>query len=86
MSNTEGGIDPFEVVARVLGCPPAAITTESAMKRTHKWDSLGHVSVVTALEEAYGVSISDDEMLALTTMKSILEFHKRQTRTDGDGA
>ncbi len=86
MSKTDVESDPFEVVARALGCPREAITIESAMRRTHKWDSLGHVSVVTALEDAYHLSISDDEILSLTTMKSIVEFHKRHTRTDGDGA
>lgn len=74
-------MNPFEIVARALGCPSSAITADSAMKRTHKWDSLGHVSVVTALEEAYGVSISDEEILSLTTMKAILDFHERQAKT-----
>ena len=70
-------IDPFRVVAQALRCSHDSLSTESAMYRDHGWDSFGHVSVIVALEEAYGVSISDDEMIVLTTMKAIVEFTER---------
>jgi acyl carrier protein len=50
---------------------------ESAMYRDHGWDSFGHVSVMVALEKAYGISISNDEMMLLTTMQSIVELIER---------
>jgi acyl carrier protein len=55
---------------------------ESAMYRDHGWDSFGHVSVIAALEEAYGISISNDEVTFLRTLKAIVEFTKNLRGVD----
>ena len=78
--------DPFGVVAKALQCPRDSLSLKSAMYRDHGWDSFGHVNVITALEEAYGISISNDEMMILTTMKSIVEFTERMGEVDQHGA
>ena len=74
--------DPFSVVARALSNPRDSLSMESAMYRDHGWDSFGHVSVIKALEEAYGISISNDEMMTLRTMKAIVEFTERSREVD----
>ena len=79
-------IDPFGVVSQALSCPRDSLSIESAMYRDHGWDSFGHVNVITALEEAYGISISNDEMMILTKMKSIVEFTERMGEIDQHGA
>ena len=66
--------DPFVVVAEALGCSRDSLCLESAMYRDHGWDSFGHVSVITAIEEACAISIANDEVLKYTTMKAILEL------------
>jgi len=70
-------VDPFVVVAQALRCPRGSLSVESAMYKDHGWDSFGHVSVIVALEKAYGVCISNDEVMILTTMKAIIEFSQR---------
>ncbi len=75
-------IDPFGVVAQALRCPRDSLSMESAMYRDHGWDSFGHVSMIVALEEAYGISIPDDEMMVLTTMKAIVELTERSREVD----
>ena len=79
-------VDPFGIVSQALGCPRDSLSNESAMYRDHGWDSFGHVNVITALEEAYGISISNDEMMILTKMKSIVEFTERMGEIDQHGA
>ena len=69
--------DPFEIVAQALGRPRASLTNESAMYRDHGWDSFGHVSVILALERAYGIRIGDAEVKLYTTMQAITELHQR---------
>jgi len=69
--------DPFEIVAQALGRPRASLTNESAMYRDHGWDSFGHVSVILALERAYGVRIDDAEIKLYTTMRAIVKLHQR---------
>ena len=76
--------DPFDVVAKALKCERNSLSLDSAMKRTHGWDSLGHVSVITHIEEAYGVLISDVEMMSLTTMGAIASFHERICQAERD--
>jgi len=69
-------IDPFEVVAQALRCSRDSLSMESAMYKDHGWDSFGHVSIIVALEKAYRISISNDQVIILTTMKAIVEFTK----------
>ncbi|MCH8270574.1 MAG: acyl carrier protein [Planctomycetes bacterium] len=47
------------------------------MYKDHGWDSFGHISVIVAMEEAYGISIPNDEIMNLTTMEAIVELSKR---------
>ena len=68
---------PFSVVAAALNCTRDSLSIESAMYRDHGWDSFGHVSIIVALEEAYGVSIPNNEIMSLATMKAIIEFSER---------
>lgn len=66
--------DPFSIVAEALCCSRDSISIESAMYRDHGWDSFGHVSVITAIEEAWGTSVANDEVMKFTTMKAIVEL------------
>lgn len=85
MINSDVTLDPFSVVAQALQCPRSSLSMESAMYRDHGWDSFGHVSVIVALEQAYGISISNDEMMLLTTMQSIVELTERLQGVDQRG-
>ena len=74
--------NPFVVVAQALRCSRDSLSIESAMYRDHGWDSFGHVSVIVALEEAYGISIPNDEVMSLTTMKAIVKLSERSRESD----
>ena len=73
--------DPFDVVAEALRCPKEDLSESSEMYRHHRWDSLGHIRVIVAIEEALRVSIDDGEAWKLTTMKAISAFFSRQLGT-----
>lgn len=76
MMSSNGQPDPFSVVARALECARDSLSIDSAMYKDHGWDSFGHVTIIVALEEAYGVSIANDEIMNLKTMKAIVDFSK----------
>ena len=76
--------DPFDVVAAALRCPKEALSGRSAMYRDHGWDSLGHVSVISNIEDVLQVTIDDDEAWKLTTMKAISEFFNLHSGMDGE--
>jgi acyl carrier protein len=74
--------DPFAVVAEALRCPRESLSLESGMYKTHGWDSFGHITVIVALEAAYGISIPNDEILSLNTIKAILKRCQRSGETE----
>ena len=62
------------IVARALGCAPELLSMDSAMYRHHGWDSFGHIAIISALEAAYRITIPNDFISTLVTMRSIVEF------------
>ena len=78
---------PFDIVAKALGCQRASLSIESAMYRDHGWDSFGHVSIILALEEAYGIHIDDDAIEKYATMTAIQQLYEKALQGDdrGDG-
>lgn len=72
--------DPFSIVAEVLGCPRESLSIDSARYRDHGWDSLGHVTIVIALEDAYGIGIDDETIEKYATMKAIHQLYEQLLR------
>ena len=62
---------PAAVLAEVLRTRPEEITAETAMRNTPAWDSLSHMDLVVALEAAYGVQLSMDDIAAMTTFPDL---------------
>lgn len=60
-----------QVVAQVFGLHPSQVTDATSNQNTAEWDSLGHVTLIMELESRYGVSISAEEMLTLTSVGAL---------------
>lgn len=69
-------IHPFELVANAIGCSPDSLSEDSAMYRDFGWDSFGHLSVILALEQEYGIEISDAAVESYKTMREILRCYE----------
>jgi acyl carrier protein len=48
-----------------LDLPPETDVGSLAFERHPHWDSLGHISLIAALEEAFGVRLGEDDVLAI---------------------
>lgn len=59
------------VVAAVLGLAPAQVGPETSKDTVGAWDSLRHMNLILALEEAFGVTIPDEEAAHLTSFPLI---------------
>lgn len=68
---------PYEVVASILKVPIEALELESGMGNFRGWDSLEHVSIIGALEAEYKISIPDDELEKLSSMKDIIAYYQK---------
>lgn len=62
---------PEVVVAEAFGLDPAQINDESSPDTIAAWDSLGHVTLIIALESAFGVSFAPEETMAMTSVRAI---------------
>ena len=62
-----------EVFVSVLGLPDAEVET-AEFKATPQWDSVGHVNLMNAIEEAFDVSLEPDDILDFKSFKTGLEI------------
>lgn len=65
-------------VAGVLGISPDDISDDSSMDNLHEWDSVKHLNLVLAIEEVFGVSMTEEqslEMLSFPLIKLVLSEH-----------
>jgi acyl carrier protein len=65
-------------VAAVMGVNPDDINDASSMDNLHEWDSVKHLNLVLAIEEVFGVSMTEEqslEMLSFLLIKLVLSEH-----------
>lgn len=63
-----------EVVGQVLEEDPAAIDDGTSPDTLPAWDSLRHFQLVMALEEAFGISFTMDEVVAMRSFGAIKDL------------
>jgi acyl carrier protein len=60
-----------EVVARILKVPTASISDETSPETLPRWDSLNHLDLMTAIEDAYGIRFTTAEMVLAKSVGEI---------------
>ena len=66
-----------KIMAETFKLDENALNEETKMSKVESWDSLSHLQLIAALEEAFGMEIDMDDMLAMTGYKEILEILKK---------
>lgn len=56
------------VVASILGVPESELTDDSSSDDFERWDSLGQLNLMMALEAEFGVEFSEDDLADLTSI------------------
>lgn len=72
MSNNDKLIQSF---AETLQIEPARVTDDLSYNAIAEWDSVGHMALIAALEETFGVMLDTDDIIDLSSVsqaKSIL--------------
>ena len=72
-----------EIISEVLKLSIKEITNDVLMKDTDTWDSLSHMSLILALEEAYVIEFSMDEIVSMVSVLSIREIVKNKLGSNG---
>ena len=67
-----------EVISSVLGVSPQSLSDDSSIENVEAWDSLRQLSILLALESAYGITITADQALdmnSISAIKALLAKH-----------
>jgi acyl carrier protein len=65
MSNNEKLIQTF---AETLQIEPARVTDDLSYNTIAEWDSVGHMALIAALEEVFGVMLDTDDIIDLSSV------------------
>ena len=63
-----------EIIASTLEVPTSAISENSSMEEVEEWDSLGHVHIMVALEQAFDLYMDVDDFAKLDSVPAILQY------------
>ncbi len=61
-----------EMVAEALNCGVDTVTADSSLGNHYKWDSLGHVAIMSLLESRYGITLNGKNVERTKNIKDIL--------------
>ena len=79
MSDNDRVIETF---SRVLGLQAERITDDLRYATIPEWDSIAHMSVIAALEDAFGIMIDMDDVIDMSSVgkaREILRKHGAAT-------
>lgn len=72
-----------DILAKVQGAfheafdvDPQAINMNTGPDDIENWDSMGHVSLVNCLEDAFGVSFDVDDIMEMESVREIVRIIK----------
>jgi acyl carrier protein len=57
-----------------FGIESSAVTLDTAPAAVPGWDSMGHLTLATNLEQAFGVSFDVDELMEMENVRAIVRI------------
>ena len=66
------------VFTKVFGVPLDQIHLDLTPASVGRWDSVGHVVLVTAIEEEFSIHFEEEEIMEFTSFKDILSVVERR--------
>jgi len=74
----------YEVISGILNIDPATLSEESNALNTPNWDSLRHIEIMLAVENAFGVRFSMPEMVSMQNIGDMRKLICEKTGTSED--
>ena len=75
-SRRKGGMKVEAVVARTFHLDSSEVTDDSSRETLEAWDSMGHVSLITSLEDEFRVSLAISDAMEMTSVRDIKRILK----------
>ena len=61
-----------DIVALTLDVPVEAVTDELSADTNDEWDSVRHLTLILAIEDAFGIQFDEIEIPVLTSLSALL--------------
>ena len=61
-----------QIVSNVFSIEPHDITENASPETIEKWNSLGHMNLIVALEEEFKIQFSDLQIIEITSLSLIV--------------
>lgn len=68
-----------EIIVETINCSEEIVTLEAKLKDDLDADSLDAVELNMALEEAFDISIADEDLASFVTVKDIVDYIEKNT-------
>jgi len=65
-----------KVISQVFNVPAESINENTSPDTLKKWDSLGHMNLVIALEEEFGITLSEQQIIEILNYPLIVHTIK----------
>jgi acyl carrier protein len=62
-----------EIVAGICGVEASEVSENSTVGDFPQWDSVGHLSILSKVEETFDISFEPEEMMEMEDVKDIAE-------------
>lgn len=69
-------------MANVWGVAPEDIPGDASINEYGRWDSLGHITLLLALSDRFGFTLTPDNVQELTSLPSIVHFMRGRAAHD----
>lgn len=63
-----------KLMAQLFELAPEQIPDDAALGALKGWDSLGHISLMMAVEQEFGVSLTTEAMRHALTLPAVVDF------------
>ncbi len=67
------------IMAGILEVPADSITEATRMGNVDTWDSLRHMEIIVAIEEAFGLEFAAEDLMEMTSMQDIMRVLSTKT-------
>ena len=65
-----------KIMSRVFGVPVESINNDSSLDTIDDWDSITHMNLALAIEQAFDITLEPDEIIELISFELILAILK----------
>ena len=69
-----------KTIAGILGISEADVKPSFSYLDTDRWDSFKHMEIITAIEQEFSVSLTAEEIIAMTGIQEIMKVLSQKVR------